>query len=175
MRHNLADRVDNTNDIIDSRDILERIEELETELSSVECGECSGSGHAPMPEDADEDAGPKPAECAHCDGRGTVSLLDREAMPEEAEHNAAFTELEKLRALVEEIEANAGDSARDGVTLIRDNYFETYARELADDIGAVNKDLSWPNNCIDWERAAEELKMDYSIVDHDGTDYWVRS
>ena len=41
-------------------------------------------------------------------------------------------------------------------TLVRDNYFTDYARELADDIGAVPSDAGWPAYCIDWERAARE-------------------
>lgn len=63
---------------------------------------------------------------------------------------------------------------RDGVTLIRDSYFEDYARELAEDIGAVDSEMSWPYSCVDWERAARELQMDYTSVDFDGVTYWIR-
>ena len=37
-----------------------------------------------------------------------------------------------------------------------------FAQELADQLGAVNADSSWPNYCIDWEYAARDLMMDYS-------------
>ena len=37
---------------------------------------------------------------------------------------------------------------------------ENYAETLAEDIGAVNAEATWPNNCIDWERAARDLFMD---------------
>jgi len=60
------------------------------------------------------------------------------------------------------------------VTLIRDSYFENYAQELADGIGAINSDARWPNNCIDWARAARELQADYTSVDFDGETYWCR-
>ena len=87
-------------------------------------------------------------------------------------------ELGQLAALLEECKGNGGDEQWRGdwypITLIRDSYFETYAQELADDIGAINSDATWPNNCIDWERAARELQMDYTSVDYDGVDYWVR-
>ena len=63
-----------------------------------------------------------------------------------------------LRALIEEAEQYSDDTARDGFTLIRDTYFEDYAEELADDLGLINRDASWPNSCIDWERAARELR-----------------
>lgn len=42
-------------------------------------------------------------------------------------------------------------------------------------MGAINADASWPNNCIDWGRAAEELKVDYFEVDYDGVTYLIRA
>lgn len=115
--------VDNTEDILDSRDIIERIEELEND------------------EDRDE-----------CDN----------------------LELEQLRKLAEEGENYASDW-KYGATLIRDSYFENYAQELAEDCGMIPRDLAWPCSCIDWEQAARELKMDYTSIDFDGVEYWVRS
>lgn len=64
---------------------------------------------------------------------------------------------------------------RHGETLIADGYFEDYARELADDIGAVKGSKAWPLTCIDWEKAARELQMDYTSVSYQGKDYWFRS
>jgi hypothetical protein len=61
-----------------------------------------------------------------------------------------------------------------GVTLIRDSHFKAYARELAEDIGAINSADSWPAGCIDWDEAAKELQMDYTQVSFDGVDYWLR-
>jgi Antirestriction protein (ArdA) len=61
-----------------------------------------------------------------------------------------------------------------GARFIRDSYFEEYAQELADDIGAINENAGWPNNYIDWEAAARELQYDYSEVDFDGIAYWTR-
>ena len=61
-----------------------------------------------------------------------------------------------------------------GAQVIADHYFTEYARELADDIGAIPRDGGWPTHCIDWEWAARELKMDYSCVDFEGRGWWVR-
>ena len=61
-----------------------------------------------------------------------------------------------------------------GATLIRDSIFEDYAREFAEEIGAIDSEAVWPNNHIDWEAASEELKMDYSEIDFDGVIYWIR-
>lgn len=38
---------------------------------------------------------------------------------------------------------------------------EKFAQEFADQIGAIDKDASWPMDCIDWEFAAKELMYDY--------------
>jgi len=38
---------------------------------------------------------------------------------------------------------------------------EDFAYEMAISLGAIDNDAKWPNNCIDWDRAASELMMDY--------------
>ena len=59
------------------------------------------------------------------------------------------------------------------VTLIRDSYFVTYAQGFAEDIGAIPSEWTWPTTCIDWERAARELQMDYTSVQFNGVDVLV--
>lgn len=61
-----------------------------------------------------------------------------------------------------------------GETLIRESYFEEYAEQLAEDIGAISRDASWPLTHIDWTEAAEVLKIDYTSADLDGVTYWGR-
>jgi antirestriction protein len=36
------------------------------------------------------------------------------------------------------------------------------AQELAESIGAIDENASWPMSCIDWEHAARELMYDYN-------------
>lgn len=62
-----------------------------------------------------------------------------------------------------------------GVPLVRDSYFEEFARDEADDLGLLDKDSRWPYTCIDWQEAAEELQQDYFSVEFDGVTYWIRS
>ena len=123
-------------DIIDVRDIIARVEELEDEML----------GELP-------------------DGTTWTGTEQDE-------------ELQALRAILAELQGMGGDEQWRGdwypLTLIRDSHFRDYAEELADDIGAIPKDAQWPTNCIDWERAARELRMDYSSVDIDGVTYWTR-
>lgn len=82
-------------------------------------------------------------------------------------------ELGALLALQDEAEGYAPDWQH-GATLIRDSYFEDYARELAEDIGAIDRNATWPLYCIDWEQAARDLKMDYTSVEFGGVAYWFR-
>jgi hypothetical protein len=90
----------------------------------------------------------------------------------------AAEELIALQALLEECKGNGGDEQWRGdwypISLIRDSYFKDYAQELAEEIGAINANASWPNNCIDWDQAARELQIDYTSIDFDGVTYWVR-
>lgn len=79
-------------------------------------------------------------------------------------------ELKNLTNLREEI----GRSWKDGVELIREQDFEEYAQNYAESIGAIDRDGGWPACCIDWERAANQLMMDYSSVDYDGETYYYR-
>jgi antirestriction protein len=70
--------------------------------------------------------------------------------------------------------ADAVDALNDADSpiLIADKYFEDYAQDYAEEIGAINDDVKWPNNHIDWEAAAEELQSDYTSVTFDGNEYW---
>lgn len=120
--------ITNSQDLIDIRDVIDRLEYLESETDRDEC--------------------------------------DTE-------------ELSQLKALIEECRGNGGDHEYDGswfpVTLIRDSYFdESFAEEEAESCGLIVKDAYWPNNCIDWTTAYEQLQQDYTTVEFDGVTYWVR-
>ena len=67
------------------------------------------------------------------------------------------------------------DVAENEPTMIPASDFAAYAQELAEEIGAIDPDAKWPVYCIDWERAARELKMDYTSVQVNGTTYYFRS
>lgn len=59
--------------------------------------------------------------------------------------------------------------------MIAEGAFEDYARQLAEDIGAIDPNAAWPLGCIDWRRAASELAMDYTSVTYADDDYLIRS
>lgn len=39
---------------------------------------------------------------------------------------------------------------------------EDFAEDMADQLGLIDKNASWPQNCIDWTDAAKELMYDYN-------------
>jgi hypothetical protein len=132
--------ISNRDDVIDSRDVIARIEELREEIEGIE-GEDFDAGKVGGPDDP-------------------VSTELRD-------------ELAALEALADEASNYAADWTH-GETLIRESYFVQYAQELADDIGAIDRNAKWPLSCIDWDKAANELKADYTEVDYDGVSYWIR-
>lgn len=120
-----ADPIGNDEDVIDSRDVIARIEHLENQ--------------------------------------GVDELDEYEQ-----------SELLALRELAQEGSAYLADWDH-GESLIRDSYFQTYAEELAEEVGAISSENQWPLTYIDWERAADALKQDYSEIDFDGVTYWARA
>ena len=103
----------------------------------------------------------------------TRDLVDERAGldPFDAEDSERAAQIDALFA---ELADYAGDSPEDGIELVPDSDFEDYARQLAEDCGMIPEDLGWPLSCIVWERAARELRMDYTLVTFDGEDYWYR-
>lgn len=144
----------NTDDVIDSRDVIARIEELESERADL----AEAVSEAATEDDAED------AQTAHADA---VTALATWHESDEGQ------ELKTLKALADQGEGY-GDWSH-GETLIRESYFQDYAQELAEDCGMIPKNLAWPCTCIDWEQACRELKMDYTEVDFDGVSYFMRA
>lgn len=85
-----------------------------------------------------------------------------------------FRELQQLTELLGELRDVGGDSPEDGMTLVRESHWVNYAQELAEDVCEIDfSQLTWPLTCIDWEQAADELRMDYTTVTWDGVDFYV--
>lgn len=138
-------------DIIDTRDLIREREEL---LAECECDACGGLG-----EHGNGDT------CATCGGSGHANSASD--MPEDDPDRARVEAIEEASTEISEWES--------GETLIPESEFTEYAQQLAEDIGAISSDAQWPLSYIDWERAADALRMDYSVIEIDGTDYLYRS
>lgn len=136
----------NSDAVIDSRDVIEAIEELESQLE-----ELPASGTEP---DSDERA----------------DLID---------------ELAPLKAFA--VQASEVSDWPYGEQFVRDDYFEDFARQLAEDCAGDRTESEmirndgrgehWPFTfcTIDWEAAAEALKGDYTPYEFDGVTYWARA
>lgn len=148
--------------VIDSRDVIERIEELEGEREALTEAVASAQEAVDGQEKADD-----------------VDETTQEETLEEAEaallewtEGDEGQELKALLALQDEAEGYAGDW-KYGATLIREDYFPDYCQELVSDIGDLPKDI--PGYLvIDWDKTADNLRVDYTEVNFDGTTYLVR-
>ena len=151
----------NSDDVIDSRDVIARIEELQDERD----------GLAEAVEEADTAADDCDADDADLVARLTAAHAEaKQELTEWDEGNAE--ELRTLTALQNEAEGYAPDWLH-GATLIRHDYFTEYAEGFVKDVCDLPKDIPF-YIVIDWEATAKNIKMDYTSVDFDGVEYWVR-
>lgn len=186
--------------IIDSRDVIKRIEELEDYEATLASAEAEHEHALNAHNAAAEAVGELAAELdlakvqhgygsSEADRAEEQHELALERLAErQDELEAAKTDLDNARSeltedLQEELKllrelAEQGEGYGDwayGETLIHDSHFTAYAEQLAEDIGAVNPAAAWPLTHIDWEGAARDLKMDYTSIEFDGETFWMRS
>ena len=140
-------KIDNCKNVLDSRDIISRLEELESDF-----------------EDWKEE---QENELGKCD----------ENSPQEPVQDSDFDDWDELVTLRElnDVGEDASPDWSYGATLIHEDYFVEYCREMLDDIGDLPKALPWYiENNIDWKGVAEDLKVDYIEVDFAGENYLIR-
>src|SRR5687767_13220712 len=114
--------ISNMDNVIDSRDVVARIEELESLRNDWQ--ETNELEEFPGYDESEE---------------GTKWY--------EWEESEEGQELKILKALADEGEGSPDWSY--GETLIRDSYFEDYAQQLAEDLGYMqSKEIHWPFTCI---------------------------
>lgn len=145
----------NSDDILDSRDIIARIDELESDRETLT--------------DTIEELKEMPVEDREEDYDETLAAAHLD-LTEWDDDNG--DELKALKALADEGE-NCADDWMHGATLIREDYFVDYCRDLVSDIGDMPRNI--PSYIvIDWDATADNLRADYSEVDFDGETYLIR-
>jgi hypothetical protein len=189
--------ISNSDDIIDSREIEERIEELESEIlnwrASLNFGDdetpselCEfatwddaqdflTSALAQLDGDADADrlydlvnVADEGKPLTANAGRFDVTIEPYKVEDDDDERE----ELRTLKELRDELEPYAPDWHH-GETLIRETYFTKYCEELCKDIGAIPEDTpDWI--VIDWEATANNMRVDYTEAEFDGVTYLIR-
>jgi hypothetical protein len=62
-----------------------------------------------------------------------------------------------------------------GVSIIHENYFQEYCRELVEDVGDLPRGIpAYIENNIDWSGVADDLKVAYSEAEYNGDTYYFR-
>lgn len=164
----MANTISNTDDVIDSRGVIERIEELQTERDYLDTEYSEAN-------DALEAAEDNPAQLEESgqtiEELRTIAADAREAV-DNWNNSEEAQELAALEALQEEAEGYCRDWTY-GAQLIRDSYFEQAMDEIIEDCygSQYSKDLpSFMSITLDYNA----LQSDYTAVEFDGVTYWVR-
>lgn len=157
-----------TEDIIDSRDIIARYEDLNDEyqflMDELEDANETLDDYRKNPDDLDS------------------TLKSLEEFVEDAqnaldEFNSSFDkdEMDTLKEIIDECDHS--NEFQHGCGLIREDYFVEYITDLIHDCYDFPEELEsgqWPWNhaSIDYESAANEAKSDYNTVEINGTTYY---
>jgi hypothetical protein len=163
----MTTKPENHDDTIDSREVIERIEELEAEREALSdhVDECQTAYDF---HDSD-DTKTTPEWRDLCEAIEALADWDK---------SDETKELARLQALADQCD-HVSDWMH-GETLIREDYFTKYIEYLIEDCYEMPKEINsgaWPycHITIDYEAAAEEAKVDYEEVDFDGVTYFIRS
>lgn len=160
--------VANTEDFIDSRDLIKAIEDLESDREAYEEDvDNAESAYDDLIENSDDEDIESSQQA-----RALADEVDkaRAALVEWDEDNAE--DLKALKDFAEEVESHCTDYLH-GETLIRETYFAEYVEDLVKDCYGLPSDL--PSFLvIDWEATAENVKQDYSEAEFDGVTYYFR-
>ena len=104
-------------------------------------------------------------------------LIARYEYIEDSDDEEELAEARKIKAILDDLGGCGDDEQWRGkwypLSLIRDSYFVEAMQDFVQDIG------DWPRDIpayleIDWEKTADNLRVDYSNIEIDGTDYWYR-
>lgn len=146
---NTTKNVDLTADMIDVRDIIARVEEIESEVSYKDAGDFGSM-------------------------EGWLNSIEQTLTDTDPE---TLGEYRTLRMILNDLEGNGGDEQFRGewypVTLIADHYFTMYVREMLEDCDVIPADLPAYVH-IDWQRTARDIAVDYSTVTIQGREYLYR-
>lgn len=183
--------ISNTDDILDSRDIIERFEELDGEHDDLV--NAVDEAKADL-ESAMNDLGTAQHDLFNANSSGDTDAINAAANEcedfQKAAEDADVALEVAAKALVDWEGADEwvtlkklcdqGEGCADwayGETMIHESHFADYAEELAKETSDVPSSQwnQWPFNCIDWQDAADTLKQDYTSIDFDGQTYYVRS
>lgn len=164
----MSNTITNQDSTIDSRDVIERIEELEADYDYLQSRYQDCLEHVQTAEQTDG---------FMYDNKGNT-LNELQSKMEEARkaltiwgNSEDYKELATLKALADQGESESSDWAY-GEQLIRHDYFKQAMDEMVADCYTLPKDLPfWMSITYDYDA----LKQDYAEIDYDGVTYYIRS
>lgn len=142
--------------LFDSRDLIEYLEYLETELLDLfnDSHEYHGTGLSNFSKILESDK--------------KRYRLFREEYSDEIQH---YLEIKDFHDELAEYSIDF----EHGETIIREDYFTNYCEDFVKDCGYLPNELpSFIENNIDWDGVAEDLAWDYTTVSYNGNDYYIR-
>lgn len=145
-----------SNNILDSRNLNKRLEELQSEFDSWK--------DSLTPEQISSI-------------KEAYDVTEDEEISNEEFHweweNTVGSDADELKNLID-LREQFGREWNDGITFVKDSHFEEFAEDEADRLGYFGNcsKNDWPYNYIDWSKAADYLQSDYSSVEFDGETYW---
>lgn len=144
-------------DIVDTRDIQERIDEIEDDIDTLE------NEMSDLEEEIDE--------LIDSEEDGNQNIIDLKL--DEIEEKVGVIkdlkeELDNLLNIKSEV-----PEFEEGNTLIHENYWVEYVQDLVTDCGYISSDLPWWIE-IDWDRTADNVAQDYSTIEIEGNTYYYR-
>ena len=157
--------------IIDTRDLYKRQQELQSELESLQ--DAVSDAQEALEErrheyrEAQTDEEIEDAQEQVAAALEDLETANHEIVDWQSEYQE---ELDEINALESEI----GDEWMHGATLIDEDDFIEYVQDLAEELGATAGD----DHCwlvIDWEATANNVQQDYSSCEYQGTTYLFRS
>ena len=163
-------------DLIDIRDVISRFEVLEREADELLTRVSDAK--------ADLSALPEGADSYEIIPGVTNTRVSLEAALKRAEadfekwRNETGDEFASLQDILERLKNDGGDEQWRGdwypLTLVSDDYFTEYAKELTIECEYVPRDLpAWIK--IDWEETAKDVMVDYTPITLNGQTYYYRA
>ena len=176
-----------SDDILDSRDLAERLSELQDEKQDLEAAVDEALEAVDSAMSERDEAVAEHTACVNEDevdaavekglreaiDRAEGNLSEAEEALEEAEEALSEWLDENIKELSElENAENEIPEWNDGNNLIADSYFEAYMDDFLEGIGDIPKNVpSYIKIEIDYDM----LKQDYSEIELDGNTFWYRS
>lgn len=163
----MTTKPENHDDVIDSRDVIARIEELVAIRTALEDAADEAREAYEFHNSDDTEEGPEWDELHKANG----ARVDWSETDEAKELNSLLL----LAGQCEHV-----SDWEHGETLINEDYFTSYIEDLIDDAYEMPKEMNsgnWPyrHMTMDYAAAAEEAKVDYEEVDFEGQTFLIRS